>query len=417
MEQLVSDGVAVSDGQGGVVFAQPGPQGSSPGVQRQTAPASPRAPSGFSPATPTGFGPFEGLAQGLGKDLSGFGNDILASRTRLGLALDTTVAQVRNQAERELAVQEFRDLRLEHRKAEFLAEHHQASMISDDEEALEREVQEEVDRRLVELEARVNTRLDFIKGHLSAEQGGPDEQGPAGAGEPPVLEPDRYRSLVQGLFGDPGSPVPPDDMRYLGDLGPMSSAALLTVGQRATTEARSSAGSQPLGNVRSAAGSVLGGPLPGLTAPGIDQRALAASRFSPTAPSRVDIGGPRRMGGEALPAEGYGDLAAQLTSASSSPAAAAFGEVQAAAAFAQTFVPTAVTEVARGGDELAAPGVYAIGAADDQASVGPSGHEELDIEHLDLDELATRIYGRLRRRLRAELLIDRERAGLLTDFH
>jgi hypothetical protein len=73
--------------------------------------------------------------------------------------------------------------------------------------------------------------------------------------------------------------------------------------------------------------------------------------------------------------------------------------------------------VARGGDELAAAGLRAIGAADDQASVGSAGHEQLDIEHLDLEELATRIYGRLRRRLRAELLIDRERAGLLTDFH
>ena len=46
----------------------------------------------------------------------------------------------------------------------------------------------------------------------------------------------------------------------------------------------------------------------------------------------------------------------------------------------------------------------------------PSGHEQLDLDHLDLDELSARIYGRLRRRLRAELLIDRERAGLLTDF-
>jgi hypothetical protein len=34
----------------------------------------------------------------------------------------------------------------------------------------------------------------------------------------------------------------------------------------------------------------------------------------------------------------------------------------------------------------------------------------------ELDELAGRLYDRLRSRLRQELLLDRERAGLLTDF-
>jgi Domain of unknown function (DUF4157) len=40
----------------------------------------------------------------------------------------------------------------------------------------------------------------------------------------------------------------------------------------------------------------------------------------------------------------------------------------------------------------------------------------VDINKIDLDELATRLYDRLRSRLRTELLVDRERAGLLTDF-
>jgi hypothetical protein len=34
----------------------------------------------------------------------------------------------------------------------------------------------------------------------------------------------------------------------------------------------------------------------------------------------------------------------------------------------------------------------------------------------DLDEVTDRIYDRIRRKLRSELIIDRERAGLLTDF-
>ncbi|HEY0452640.1 eCIS core domain-containing protein [Actinophytocola sp.] len=41
---------------------------------------------------------------------------------------------------------------------------------------------------------------------------------------------------------------------------------------------------------------------------------------------------------------------------------------------------------------------------------------QIDLEKIDLDDLSTRLYDRLRSRLRMELLIDRERAGLLTDF-
>ncbi|MDQ3786478.1 MAG: hypothetical protein M3422_04450, partial [Actinomycetota bacterium] len=40
----------------------------------------------------------------------------------------------------------------------------------------------------------------------------------------------------------------------------------------------------------------------------------------------------------------------------------------------------------------------------------------IDVSRLDLDELANRLYDRVRSRLRIELLVDRERAGLLTDF-
>ncbi len=42
--------------------------------------------------------------------------------------------------------------------------------------------------------------------------------------------------------------------------------------------------------------------------------------------------------------------------------------------------------------------------------------EPIELDRLDLEALATRLYDRLRSRIRMELLIDRERAGLLTDF-
>ncbi|MGA7989202.1 MAG: hypothetical protein WCB51_12475, partial [Candidatus Dormiibacterota bacterium] len=60
-------------------------------------------------------------------------------------------------------------------------------------------------------------------------------------------------------------------------------------------------------------------------------------------------------------------------------------------------------------DDAAADAEAADSTAPD-ASAAPAAPE------LDLDDLARRVYGQVRTQLRAELLIDRERAGLLTDF-
>lgn len=53
---------------------------------------------------------------------------------------------------------------------------------------------------------------------------------------------------------------------------------------------------------------------------------------------------------------------------------------------------------------------------DPSRPLSPTGRPQIDTDDLDLDELAGRLYDRLRSRLRMELLLDRERAGLLTDF-
>ncbi|WP_189211484.1 eCIS core domain-containing protein [Actinokineospora fastidiosa] len=51
----------------------------------------------------------------------------------------------------------------------------------------------------------------------------------------------------------------------------------------------------------------------------------------------------------------------------------------------------------------------------DRAGHG-SEQEPIDLDRVDIEELTARLYERLRGRLRLELLVDRERAGLLTDF-
>lgn len=50
------------------------------------------------------------------------------------------------------------------------------------------------------------------------------------------------------------------------------------------------------------------------------------------------------------------------------------------------------------------------------ATLRPNGQTETPVESLDLTKLSVQMYSRLRSQMRTELLVDRERAGLLTDF-
>ena len=63
------------------------------------------------------------------------------------------------------------------------------------------------------------------------------------------------------------------------------------------------------------------------------------------------------------------------------------------------------------GDAAPAEGPAVSAAASSAAAAAAPGDSEKD-----MDELAGKLYDRLRSRLRSELLIDRERAGLLTDW-
>jgi hypothetical protein len=59
-----------------------------------------------------------------------------------------------------------------------------------------------------------------------------------------------------------------------------------------------------------------------------------------------------------------------------------------------------------------APAEFATAAGHDSAL----RDGQVDIERIDLEELSTRLYDKIRSRLRLELLVDRERSGLLSDF-
>ena len=63
------------------------------------------------------------------------------------------------------------------------------------------------------------------------------------------------------------------------------------------------------------------------------------------------------------------------------------------------------------------PGGRPPTAAPDRQDPGHgSEQEQIDLDRVDLEDLTNRLYDRLRGRLRLELLVDRERAGILTDF-
>jgi hypothetical protein len=53
-----------------------------------------------------------------------------------------------------------------------------------------------------------------------------------------------------------------------------------------------------------------------------------------------------------------------------------------------------------------------------ERSVGDADTTDVlsNLDEADIEQLATLLYGRLRTRLRRELLVDRERTGFLTDF-
>lgn len=140
----------------------------------------------------------------------------------------------------------------------------------------------------------------------------------------------------------------------------------------------------------------LGAALPGEDSPAgrhLEAEALAVERAWHGGPAPADSA-PLRIGRTPAPAP-RPSMHRGTPPAVSAPMAAAS---RPAANGARSAAPPATVSVAvqRASDD---PPAAANGAPD-----------------LDLDDLARRLYGRLRSRLRAELLVDRERAGLLADW-
>jgi hypothetical protein len=88
------------------------------------------------------------------------------------------------------------------------------------------------------------------------------------------------------------------------------------------------------------------------------------------------------------------------------------------AAVQRVVVPPVATEPAAptAWAEAAWPAVQAVGEPAPGAGAHPGGGAAGAHSDQELDALAHELYDRLRSRLRMELLVDRERAGLVTDL-
>jgi Domain of unknown function (DUF4157) len=442
MRRLVSEGFAVSDGSGGIVFD--GSTGSEPGVQRQTAPAPPRPAS----AGERDWNPFETLAHQVYQEATTFSGDLVTSE--FGVDVHNEVADSLNTSEREFASGQYRHLRLIHRKTAFAAEHAHAALTPDDETRLAQEVDRDVQARLDELERRVDRRVQALN--------------TSGAGQAAaVLPAEQYRQLVHHLFGDAtADAMAPDDTSDIrprrgvarsvpgapgaGVPGAAGAGVPGAAGAGVPGTAGAGVGGGPGSAATSQTGSAHTGAAPGATAsrtptsalPGSASARKGASQGSQPAESEAanpeGIGIGRRLkqlagtSGTELVGLYTDELGVQLSQdewqqvrrdlGANAPAGGG-ATVAGAAAGAQeraTGSPTAES----GGDagaQSSRHGTRQVGPASaGESTIGPGGHEHLDLDHLDLDDLSERIYGRMRRLLRMELLVDRERAGLLTDF-
>ncbi len=165
-----------------------------PGVQRQTGPASTTPAS-----TPTvDWNPVASFAHTVSSDLQTFAEQV--ADTSFGLSADVheDMTRAANLAEREFAQNQYRQLRLEHRRTRFLAEHHQTALSSVDEHHVGELVDADVTARLQALQERVERRLIHERD----------------ADDRPlhVIHRDEFRDMVARLFGDAATDaIPPDD--------------------------------------------------------------------------------------------------------------------------------------------------------------------------------------------------------------
>jgi hypothetical protein len=421
MRELVDTGLAESDGQGGIIFTlPPSAMTGSTGTQRAAAAAAPAQTGAaaqeehWNPLAKLGHS----IVQGLGSDILemtgsvlGFSDEFMGEQ-RQGLA-DADREFRRDQTKQayiELRMDHLREIKLKEVNADATAHHREptTSLHDDTIEAIKQQVDHEVSERMELLKSQADKALAQLnQSRASSKQAAletvPDES---------------YDKAFHRLFADPTKDdLPaPDEL-----LAALSEAASKAGTGAAKPEAKAASGTKspttPGGSAKTTT--------PGATAAGTKSSGSsgAGAEGSAAQPWRTEetIGGRFKAFGNALAAdianeevEIFGGLLgfdekfekglhddiahSQGTAAKSSPAAAKS------------------TSAAAKATSKTAPDSKADHPAAHADAVGHETVDHIVADPYALDELATRLYPNIRSRLRQELLIDRERAGLLADF-
>ena len=467
MREMIDTGLARSDGDGGIVFTMPPSSMTASGGTQRLAGDTPTAHA----ASPQQWNPLASfgntLSQGLGSDMLGIAGSMFGfSDEFMGTARHDLAAGDR-QFRRDQTIHAYTELRMEHLRHVELTQINEVearldiprSTTLDDESvhAIEERVTNEVNERMALLDAQTARALEQLNQRRTGQQ-------------PAVLDvpDDNFNAALTALFDDPATDVLPTEDALLTTLT-RPSAARGTRPGGATHPGGATPTPRPAGGTGATTGtgtgSPSGGPADTATATGTDHptghtpespgahgatdtHGAADAHGAPGAHGAPDAHGgtgARAGGGAAHPdqpwrtagtmRERFAGLGTALVGDIAHAEVGIFGSML---GFDSGFERGLHEDIARQnaagagahGDaahpDAAHPDAAHPGAAHPDAAHPGAAHttqaahetvENIVGDPYALDELATRLYPTIRSRLRQELLIDRERAGLLADFH
>ncbi len=441
MRELVDSGLARADGNGGIIFTMPpSSMTAATGTQRLTASAPAAHPGAAAQHENwSGAGMFaNNLAQGLGNDLLGMAGSVFGFSDEFMGEQRHSLANQNREFERNQTQQAYTELRMEHLRSAALQQFNDESSLhghgrvdSLDENtttAIHARVEHEVESRMQLLREQTAIALRQLNEARVARSETALEEVPD----------ESYDAAFHRLFDDPNTDAVPTETELL--------TALTRVPTTGT-----GAGARPGGGT--GPGARPGGG-PGGTPSGSGAPTGAATGH----PAGAGAGSPTGTGTGAHAPGGTGTGAGTAahpeehwrTDSTMSGRFGALGEAVAGdiahtelgflgsmlgmdSHFERSLHDQLTPQHTAAGAHGAAGAAGAAGAHPDAAHAGAGAHtdaahgtthpgaahdavENIVGDPYALDELATRLYPTIRSRLRQELLIDRERAGLLADF-
>jgi hypothetical protein len=373
VNELVHRGVAEPDGTGGIRFLWGRGGGH---VQRAVEPAGTPTPDQNKDAGTSALRAFgSSIASEFEEKFLGEFSFITGLEEELKATPDAVEPDhIRQQRElrRKQTKDEFARLRLDHHRAAKRSETGGVALTEDQDLELRNEINAEVRRREEALDLRVKTHLDQVNEQLR----GADQN------EQRELDPDRVDAIFNKLFAQPDGELPPDDTS-------------VEIKAYAESVAKSKTGAPKVappgqGGMPGTGGTPAEATTPAVTPPG--------------------QGTPGTGGGGGGGIDSFSALGRALVTDLAVLEAGEFGVTLSDDELKSMWSPTGAKAAT---PTTTPPTTPTPGGTSDTKHIGPSGHEKIDLDRIDFEELSKRLFPRLRSSLRQELLVDRERSGRL----